>query len=73
MEIIIALFGVVVLGAWVTAVYLLIELAGNKGEKRTGLLWFVGIFASLLVLGIYVVALPNSEQKEYPSEDLPRL
>ena len=33
---------------------------GKNGETvSAGLLWFIGIFATPLVLGIYVAALPN--------------
>ena len=58
---------VCVLIAWLASINLFVKLAREKGYCQgkngemvsAGLLWFIGIFATPLVLGIYVAALPN--------------
>ena len=54
------------LAAWVIAVSMLIDAMEAKGytPKNKGALWFVGIFASPVVLGLYVVALPPADQQK---------
>lgn len=58
--------GIVMLIAWLMAVSKLVELAKDKGHFKdgTGMLWFMGIFASPIVLGIYVIALPDLHAKK---------
>jgi ABC-type antimicrobial peptide transport system permease subunit len=51
--------GILVLVAWFMAVGLLVGNAKEKGSNKLGTLWFVGIFASPIVLGLYVLSLPD--------------
>lgn len=55
---------IVILAAWLVSIAKLIEVYKQKhkdGESAsTGILWFIGIFASPMVLGLYVCALPDS-------------
>jgi hypothetical protein len=41
------------------AISLLVNAAKEKGHLRVGLLWFIGIFTSPVVLGLCVIALPD--------------
>lgn len=63
--------------AGLMAIDLFINLAREKGHKldNSGMLWFVGIFASPIVLGLYVAALPDkrSGSSSDISRDLPSL
>ena len=59
---------VAVLAAWLYAISLYVKAAKEKGYYKTegaGPLWFVGIFATPLAVGLYVAALPDkrAEQK----------
>jgi hypothetical protein len=58
------LVGIFVLIAWLVAVSMFVEIARNKGVSATGALWFIGIFASPLVLGLYVIALPDEKRTQ---------
>ena len=52
----------VMLGAWCYAIYLFIEAAREKGyfkDGGTAHLWFVGIFATPIVVGLYTTSLPD--------------
>lgn len=53
--------GVLVLFAWVLAISLFIKAGKAKGHsmENAGLLWFVGIFATPIVVGMYVASLPD--------------
>ena len=53
---------VVVLAAWLMAINLLIKVGAAKGYSmdNKGLLWFIGIFATPIVVGLYVAALPDN-------------
>ena len=55
---------VAVLVAWLMATNLFIKIARAKGYYKdgAGLLWFIGIFATPIVVGIYVAALPDKRQ-----------
>lgn len=60
------------------AISLFVDLAKEKGHYRddANILWFVGIFASPVVLGIYVMALSNKSSKDSSvdiSKELPSL
>ena len=72
---ILVLIAMVVAG--LMAIDLFINLAREKGHKldNSGMLWFIGIFASPIVLGLYVAALPSkrSESSSDISRDLPSL
>ena len=46
--------------AWCLSINLFINLGKSKGYSMAnkGLLWFIGIFATPIVVGIYVLSLP---------------
>lgn len=48
--------------AWVASISLLIKAGMEKGYSMDNklLLWFVGLFASPIVLGLYVCSLPDA-------------
>ncbi|WP_350455359.1 hypothetical protein [Slackia heliotrinireducens] len=51
--------------AWLMATAMFVDLAKSKGHFTEGgsfALWFVGIFASPFVLGLYAVGLPNKHE-----------
>ncbi len=52
----------VVLIAWLMSIDLLIKVGAAKGYSmdNKGLLWFIGIFATPIVVGLYVAALPDN-------------
>lgn len=62
------LVGAVVLVAWLTAIKMFIGLAREKdpGFYRTGLLWFIGIFATPLATGLYVCAMADRRNTSAP-------
>lgn len=69
---------VVMIVAGFVAISLFVDLAKEKGHYRddANILWFVGIFASPVVLGIYVMALSDKSSKESfadISKELPSL
>ena len=50
--------------AWVCSIFMLVDTYKKKGGPDIhgypiGALWFVGLFASPMVLGLYVCALPG--------------
>ncbi|MEG0580018.1 MAG: hypothetical protein RR490_08890, partial [Niameybacter sp.] len=51
----------VVLLAWLASIAMFIAVIKTKGNPldSTILYWFIGLFASPIVLGLYAVALPN--------------
>ena len=65
--------------AFFMSIELFIEVAQKKGhfvESGTGKLWFIGIFATPIVVGLYVLGLPDlkdhSDAKRATTEaDLP--
>lgn len=53
-----------VLVAWLMAISLFVDSARMKGYYRdggSGALWFIGIFATPIVVGIYVASLPDKK------------
>ena len=52
---------VAVIAAWLISIKLLIQVGEAKGfsMNNRGLLWFIGIFATPIATGLYVIALPN--------------
>lgn len=52
---------IVMLVAWLLAINLLIKVGEAKGHalSNKGLLWFIGIFATPIVVGLYIIALPD--------------
>lgn len=73
---------VAVLVAWLMTINLLIKVGAAKGYSmdNKGLLWFIGIFATPIVVGLYVAALPDNRLRSAEeassaaaAEDLPEL
>ncbi|MDY5661088.1 MAG: hypothetical protein SPG07_00505 [Coriobacteriales bacterium] len=68
-----------VLAAWLVSISLFIKAAKEKGYYEhggTGLLWFIGIFATPIVVGLYTTSLPDlrdqkAKQKETVETELP--
>lgn len=68
-----------VLAAWLAPISLFIKAAKEKGYYEhggTGLLWFIGIFATPIVVGLYTASLPDlrdqkAKQKETVETELP--
>lgn len=56
------------------AISLLVNAAQQKGFHRNdaGTLWFVGIFASPIVLGLYTASLPDRGAPTAPTQEDPR-
>lgn len=54
---------ILVLAGWISAIFMLIQVGESKGYdmSKSGMLWFMGIFASPIVLGLYICALPNKQ------------
>lgn len=52
---------IVVLVAWLMSINLFIKVGEAKGRtlNNKGLLWFIDIFATPIVVGLYVIALPD--------------
>lgn len=54
--------GIIALGAWLLAINMFIEAAREKGYYKdggAGQLWFIGIFATPIVVGLYTTSLPD--------------
>lgn len=69
------IIAIVVLVAWCMAISLLVEAAKEKGYYRdggAGRLWFIGLFATPLVIGLYVCALPD-KSNHVDKSDIPTL
>lgn len=51
--------------AWIMSIYMFIDAARAKGYKmkKTGMIWFVGIFTTPIVAGLYVNALPDKSKE----------
>lgn len=66
--VILAIF-IAVLLAWLTSINLFIKTGVAKGYTMAnkGLLWFVGIFATPLAVGLYVAALPDLTPRQSAS------
>ena len=52
--------------AWIMSISMFIDAARAKGYKmkKAGVIWFVGIFATPIVAGLYVNALPNKNKED---------
>lgn len=60
---------VLVFVAWLLAIYLFVKAAKDKGyyqddSAQVLLLWFIGIFASPIVVGLYVSSLPDKRVQQ---------
>lgn len=74
---------ILMLCAWILAIEKLINAARMKGhcKEGSGALWFIGLFASPLVLGLYTASLPDRGQAaiadkvsaQSPIDDLPAI
>lgn len=55
---------VLILVAWLLSIDLLIDAGKAKGYSmaNSGKLWFIGIVATPLVVGLYVAALPDNRR-----------
>lgn len=55
------LLTIAILVAWIMSISLIINAIKAKGYEQitVGTLWFIGLFASPIVLGLYAVALPD--------------
>lgn len=77
------ILAIVALIAWLLAINLLIKVGAAKGYAmdNKGLLWFIGIFATPIVVGLYIASLPDNRVmpaesaagSEAPAEELPAL
>lgn len=78
-SLIVLVFLLLVLVAFLASISLFIDAAKEKGYYKnggTGILWFIGIFATPIVVGLYTASLPDlrnqkTEQKETVESDLP--
>ena len=55
----------VVLAAWIAAIFKLVEAAQEKGHYKdgAGILWFIGIFATPIVVGLITASLPDRSER----------
>lgn len=73
------LIAVVILAAWLMSISLIINAIKAKGYDQitTGTLWFIGIFASPMILGLYAIVLPEKreamDRARPQSDDLPSI
>lgn len=70
MGVLAVVFLIVVLVAWLMAINLFINAAKEKGYYKdggAGMLWFIGIFATPIVVGIYTSSLPDKRGREIMS------
>ena len=60
MELLLIFFSLVLV-ADICGIYQLVEIAKKKGHYRNGagVLWFIGIFGTLFMVGFVVAALPD--------------
>ena len=67
MAVLIIILAILVLIAWIMAIDLFIGAAKEKGYYKEGgaeILWFIGIFATPIVVGIYTSSLPDKRGRE---------
>lgn len=73
--VVLCIVAIIVFIAWLVATNKLVKLAMEKDPTRdtTGVLWFIGICASPIVLGLYVCALPDTRalSQSKPEGDKP--
>lgn len=70
---------ILVLVAFLASIALFINAAKEKGHYEhggTGILWFIGIFATPIVVGLYTASLPDlrdqkAKQKDSVETELP--
>lgn len=64
------IIAIVVLTAWIASISMLISVIKAKGSRfdSTLIYWFVGLFASPIVLGLYAIALPAKDKKHLCAE-----
>lgn len=62
---------IVMLVAWLMSINLLIKVGAAKGYRmdNSELLWFIGIFATPIVLGLYICALPDNRPSSNSSSN----
>ena len=63
---------ILVLAAFLASISLFIKAAKEKGYYEhggTGLLWFIGIFATPIVVGLYTASLPDLREKREKSKE----
>lgn len=62
--VVLIILAIVVIIGWIVAIGLFVERAKEKDPdlKDAGILWVVGIFASPIVLGLYVISLPDKSR-----------
>lgn len=75
LEVLILILVIIVLVAWIASIGLLIDAARDKGyfkDGGAGVLWFIGIFATPIVVGLYVCALPDRSD-HMGTPDIPTL
>lgn len=66
------------LGAALAAIGLFVNAMREKGhsDKSAGLLWYIGIFATPIVVGLYVASLPDRRgetQARSSQDELPEI
>lgn len=71
LSVVILVVAIVVLVAWILAISKLVSFANAKGHSDAGILWFVGLFASPIVLGLIVCAMPDKQSSFSEPNDLP--
>ena len=61
MMVVFSLLGIVAFIAWLYSIYLFVDIAQKKGHVNTGPIWFIGIFATPIVAGLYVLMLEDKK------------
>ena len=69
--VVILVVAIVALVAWILAISKLVSFANAKGHSDAGILWFIGLFASPIVLGLIVCAMPDKQSSFSEPNDLP--
>lgn len=78
-SLIVLVYLLLVLAAFLASISLFIKAAKEKGYYEnggTGILWFIGIFATPIVVGLYTASLPDlrgqkAKQEETVDTELP--
>ena len=63
MIVVLIVIGILAFVAWLWSINLFAAEAKRKGHGNTGVLWFMGIFATPIVVGLYTAQLPDLSQK----------
>lgn len=69
--VVILVVAIAALVAWILAISKLVSFANAKGHSDAGTLWFIGLFASPIVLGLIVCAMPDKQPGLSEPNDLP--